>query len=856
MVRRSQGSGENRAIVRTSRITPLLAPAAALYLAADAASAARGLGPLQWIAAALGLALACGPLALRPMTIEGVPGARRVGTLGAAVGMGLAASLAPATGSLVRSLAATVALPLAGALVLDLALLVPDRVPLRRFRSLMILLAVGAGVGGAAASLPVFELFRQPVLVPPRWVQAPAIFAFASAGLALLIRLGRRRSSAPAALAANAWAVMGLFPIVLVGAWLAFAPMPNATAAAIVGAAAFAALYGHAAMVDPRRRLSAGPTVRRTAARAFVVAVGVASAVALHGQLIHPGLDRWTLGVAVLGWLLLLIAFWRGSEPLLVRFFAPQGGRLLRATARARDRMRQAATLEELAAAVLAPLRDAAGGHGRPRIRVFDPPLELTVDLAGGGHVRRVETRSPLEDQVERAPGEVTLAADLAALMVRQPELRPVAESLEALEAFGLVPLARDEGPEGCLLLSGDDRGALRLEELEGLRVIGRELANRLASLGSEQRALVRLARMAARNDEAEEALEGARDELDRLREDGRALRAGRGEARRNAPPVAYSAAMRTLDRRIGELAAVDSPVLLEAEAGTPIDRVARRLHDDSARREGPFVIADASGVPADQAATALFGDDSGQLGWLRLSASGTLLLADVPALPPEVQRDLAEALAIKRVRTATGGASHPLTARVVVTSRRPLAALRESGVVEEALATWLEPAKVHVPPLRERRDDMPSLVLLALDRACRVLGREPLGVEQGALEALLAHDWPGNLRELQHVIDRAVARAKGSRVTRTDLPPLAGVAPPPDPFEGTWSDVERRLLENALERADGNKSEAARLLDLKRTTFLDKLRKHGMRRPSKPPGAKGPKAKRPKADAEPDANA
>jgi len=123
------------------------------------------------------------------------------------------------------------------------------------------------------------------------------------------------------------------------------------------------------------------------------------------------------------------------------------------------------------------------------------------------------------------------------------------------------------------------------------------------------------------------------------------------------------------------------------------------------------------------------------------------------------------------------------------------------------------------------------------------------MGVEQGALEALLAHDWPGNLRELQHIVDRAVARASGPKVTRADLPPLAGVAPPADPLEGSWNDIERRMLERALTRAEGNKSEAARILDLKRTTFLDKLRRHGMRSPTK---KKKRKAKASEEDANP----
>ena len=115
---------------------------------------------------------------------------------------------------------------------------------------------------------------------------------------------------------------------------------------------------------------------------------------------------------------------------------------------------------------------------------------------------------------------------------------------------------------------------------------------------------------------------------------------------------------------------------------------------------------------------------------------------------------------------------------------------------------------------------------MLALDRASRVLGRPPIGIAQAALDVLLAHDWPGNLRELQHVVDRAVARAQGPQVLRADLPLLAGAAPTTDPLEGTFAALEHRILERAMRRAKGNKSEAARLLGLKRTTFLDKLKR------------------------------
>ncbi|HJK96301.1 MAG TPA: helix-turn-helix domain-containing protein [Polyangiaceae bacterium LLY-WYZ-14_1] len=182
---------------------------------------------------------------------------------------------------------------------------------------------------------------------------------------------------------------------------------------------------------------------------------------------------------------------------------------------------------------------------------------------------------------------------------------------------------------------------------------------------------------------------------------------------------------------------------------------------------------------------------------------------------------------------------------------------------MDEELAQRLAPLRLRVPPLRERTDDLRSLAFLALDRACRVLGRPALGIDDDALALLRAHPWPGNLAELQSVLDRAALAAEGRTVTRRNLEALAELGsvpsrdpqllqeaptPPPeaeapdgstmpepeldivgapDPLDGTYAAVERRLLERALEKTGGNKSAAARLLGLKRTTFLDKVRRH-----------------------------
>jgi DNA-binding NtrC family response regulator len=155
---------------------------------------------------------------------------------------------------------------------------------------------------------------------------------------------------------------------------------------------------------------------------------------------------------------------------------------------------------------------------------------------------------------------------------------------------------------------------------------------------------------------------------------------------------------------------------------------------------------------------------------------------------------------------------------------------LQKRGALEPDLATWFSQCGLTIPPLRERREDIPSLALLAIDRACRVLARDPIGIEHDAMGALIGHDWPGDVAELELVVELAVARASAKTIGVRDLPPL--VWPGSDegePLRGTYLEIERRLLEHALRRSGGNKSEAARMLGLKRTTFLDKLRRHGL---------------------------
>jgi DNA-binding NtrC family response regulator len=202
------------------------------------------------------------------------------------------------------------------------------------------------------------------------------------------------------------------------------------------------------------------------------------------------------------------------------------------------------------------------------------------------------------------------------------------------------------------------------------------------------------------------------------------------------------------------------------------------------------------------------------------------VLLLDLPALPRNVQRRLATTLMTGIARPAGGGASYRVHTRILASTRRPLPELVEQGRCEPELATPFEAFACRVPPLRECPEDFESHVLIAIDQACRRLARELLGIEQDALARLREEHWSENVAQLQTVLDRAAACAGGARITIADLDRSHALAASGHPLEGDLEEIERRALVHALSRAGGNKSEAARLLGIPRTTLLDKLRR------------------------------
>jgi DNA-binding NtrC family response regulator len=540
------------------------------------------------------------------------------------------------------------------------------------------------------------------------------------------------------------------------------------------------------------------------------------------------------LGIAatVLAYSLLYWGLW----PLVWRLVAPAGGRLLDAVDRSIDRMASASSFEDIARAVLMPLREASGSPSAdPLLYIFNPQQELHLDAAGQPHTGSRSMSGPLADYLGQKRGEIVLRDPLQASIVRQPPLRPLVEVLVSLDAFCVLPLLAGDHLEGALVIpKGVRKSSITLEELEALRRLSRHMVGLVDVLSAQARAEQRANELSVAHAQAASRVLSLQEELTTLGAEARLLKAGRSTEALTRPQVAYSKSMRELLNRISEVATNSSHALLVAESGTPLESLAYLLHERSERAGHAFMIGDCASASAEGCGGALFGQkqkDGDFPGWLRLAEGGTLLLLDLPAMPSEVQRTLGWALATRHAQAIDGDAPYLFNACIIATSGSEMAPLVAAGALDAELAKRLEPGVIRVPPLRDRTEDLSSLVLLELNRASRVLGREPIGIEAEALEILQGHSWPGNLDELRLVIERAVAKARTARVYPADLPALGTSVTPKveksEFFEGTFEDAERRILEQAIANAGGNKSQAARMLGLKRTTFLDKLKRY-----------------------------
>jgi transcriptional regulator with GAF, ATPase, and Fis domain len=304
-------------------------------------------------------------------------------------------------------------------------------------------------------------------------------------------------------------------------------------------------------------------------------------------------------------------------------------------------------------------------------------------------------------------------------------------------------------------------------------------------------------------------------------------------------------------------VSASESAVLLRGESGTGKGVLARLLHANSPRAAKPFVAVHCSALSAGLLESELFGHVKGaftgahrdKVGRFELADGGTLFLDEIGDISLEVQIKLLRVLQEKTFERV--GASEPVRVdvRIIAATHQNLEALIRQGRFREDLYYRLKVIDLFVPPLRERREDVPELALHFLGRFAQRCGKAVTQIEDDAVAALKAHPWPGNVRELENVLESAVVMAEGPAVTVQDLPTEVSRAyaealkQPRRKWEGEEAvpvhgiraereernQRERERLVRALAAADGNKAEAARALGLKRSTLVSRLKKHGL---------------------------
>jgi DNA-binding NtrC family response regulator len=828
--------------VRRSSLYPLLGPALLLYLLADVSAAQGNIDVRGYVIAVLSVLLSAAVL-VRVDDADDV-GLRHIGRLGFGLALALLRFVVDTTLDLPVEIASVVGLSLAATSCLELALHVPDAVVPGRYARLAALaprvLGAVAAVLSTLALAPAFSWLGVDVLLPAAYARAAGIYFGVSVVMALVLRVGRRRlGSTPEALAANVWAMLGLGPAVVLSglAWLAVLSPSLALpvdARALAPIVAVVLVVGHLWLIDPRRRSLAGSGVRE------LVAVAVSGT--LVGCALFLG-RAWipTSPVAFVSWAVAMLVsglvLLQGLRPWVQRVLAPHGGQLLVELEAFPSVVGNVHGLMGLARLELLAMRRASGlSTAQPLLYTLDPALEIRIDAAGETHQGDREVHPAILEQLRTASGEVVVRAPLEAKIVRQPKLRSLVQALTDLDALCVVPLAYEGDLEGVLVVPrGERKAALTLEELQALSEHARFVAALLAMFCAQARAEARAHGLIAARDRAEAGVERLEDQLAQARADLELLSSGRALRAECAELVAYSPAMRVLREKLRALASHDIPVLLHAERGLELEGLARALHEESGRGAQPVVTLDCAALRQQDAAAALFGgqvDGQRHPGALRVAGAGTLLLIDVAALPREVQRSLAVALASRGARTVEGREAYSVSARVVGTCPVGLQAAAAGTGVETAagfdpeLQARFVPSALRVPPLRERAEDIESLALLALDRACRRVGRAPLGFSPEALDSLKAHAFAGNLPELEDLIQRAALTCTAERIGPADLA-LGDHATRTDVLDGSLEDIEKRALQHALTRALGNKSEAARLLGLPRTTFIDKLRRY-----------------------------
>jgi len=339
------------------------------------------------------------------------------------------------------------------------------------------------------------------------------------------------------------------------------------------------------------------------------------------------------------------------------------------------------------------------------------------------------------------------------------------------------------------------------------------------------------------------------RKELDvhDLREENRSLREALGKRYEFKNIVARSGKMQEVLATVERVAPTNSTILLGGESGAGKDLIARAIHQHSRRASGPFIKINCTAIPENLLESELFGYEKGAFtgavsskpGKFELADKGTIFLDEIGDVPGTIQVKLLRVLQDRDFEHLGGTKTLKVDVRVLAATNQDLRAALEQGTFREDLYYRLNVVPINIPPLRERKEDIPYLVDHFIERFARESGNPIRGITPAAQKALMEFHWPGNVRELENIIERAVALSSGDVIDvadiRLDLSPMKpGAAPATNaaafPPEGTTLEqFEDEIIKEALHRAGGNKSQAARLLGLSRNALRYRLSKMGV---------------------------
>jgi two-component system response regulator AtoC len=287
--------------------------------------------------------------------------------------------------------------------------------------------------------------------------------------------------------------------------------------------------------------------------------------------------------------------------------------------------------------------------------------------------------------------------------------------------------------------------------------------------------------------------------------------------------------------KQIGRVASQDVNVLLLGESGTGKDLAARAIYQHSRRKTASFLAINCAAIPESLLESELFGYEKGAFtgaaerkrGMIELASSGTLFLDEIGDMPPALQVKLLRVLQEKKVQRLGSTQPLPINARIVAATNRDLEAQLKQGRFREDLYYRLNVIRIEVPPLRERREDIPHLAGYFVEKLNRERGRKIAGIDPDALARLRAYSFPGNVRELENRIERAFILSSGDLITARDLgEPFSAAARAPR--QGRLKDQESELIERALAKHGGNRTRAAAELGISRRTLQNRLRRAG----------------------------